>query len=434
MNMPEIIEKKVQGQKLTKEEISYFIRGYVAGTIPDYQASALLMAIVFQGMDAEETAILTETMMYSGDVVDLSSVNGIVVDKHSTGGVGDKTSLVVLPMVAACGAKVAKLSGRGLGHTGGTVDKLESIPGFNMQIDNDDFIKIINKVGLSIVSQSDNLVPADKKLYALRDVTSTVNAIPLIASSIMSKKLATGSQGICLDVKYGSGAFCETTEKAVRLSKAMIDIGKQMGRDVRAVITNMDEPLGNAVGNILEVQEAIATLKGEGPQDLWDLSLEAGETLLLQSKLFVSKKKANEALREVIRNGKALDKLAEFVAAQGGDARYIYYPDRFEKAQYVVRIYANKAGYIQHINAEGIGEVARKLGAGRLKKEDPIDYTAGIILNKKVADYIKKGELLATMYTNDDKAITECEKELLEQYQIGPDKVDKLPLIYRVMK
>lgn len=434
MNMPEIIDKKVQGQKLTKEEISYFIRGYVAGTIPDYQASALLMAIVFRGMDAEETAILTETMMYSGDVVDLSSVNGIVVDKHSTGGVGDKTSLVVLPMVAACGAKVAKLSGRGLGHTGGTVDKLESIPGFNMQISNDDFIKIVNKVGLSIVSQSDNLVPADKKLYALRDVTSTVNAIPLIASSIMSKKLATGSQGICLDVKYGSGAFCETTEKAVKLSKAMIDIGKQMGRDVRAVITNMDEPLGNAVGNILEVQEAIATLKGEGPQDLWDLSLEAGETLLLQSKLFASKKKANEALREVVRNGKALDKLAEFVAAQGGDAMYIYYPERFEKAQYVVRIYAKKAGYIQHINAEGVGEVARKLGAGRLKKEDPIDYTAGIILNKKVADYIKKGELLATMYTNDDKAIAECEKELLEQYQIGPDKVDKLPLIYRVMK
>ena len=433
MNMPEIIAKKVANQELSKEEIHYFISGYVDGTIPDYQASALLMSIVFNGMSARETANLTEEMMHSGDIVDLSPIKGIVVDKHSTGGVGDKTSLVVLPMVAACGAKVAKLSGRGLGHTGGTVDKLESIPGFTTQIGNEEFMQLINRVGLSIVSQTDNLVPADKKLYALRDVTGTVNSIPLIASSIMSKKLATGSQGICLDVKYGSGAFCETTEKAVQLSQAMIDIGKHMGRDVRAVITNMDEPLGFAVGNILEVVEAINTLNGKGPEDLWNLSLEAGVTLLLQAKIYDNPKDAEWALKEVVKSGKALDKLAEFVTAQRGDASYIYHPEKFAVAKYEVPVRSDKEGYIQHINAEGVGEAARKLGAGRLKKEDSIDFTAGIILRKKVADYVKANEIIATLYTNDKNAIEEVKKDMANCYQIGKEKGVKQPLIYKVL-
>ena len=433
MNMIEIITKKVEGKKLTRREIHYFIKGYVANEIPDYQASALTMAIVFQGMDSEETAILTDEMMHSGDVVDLSKIKGIKVDKHSTGGVGDKTSLVVLPMVAACGAKIAKLSGRGLGHTGGTVDKLESIPNFNIMLSNDRFVQAIDKVGMAVVSQSDNLVPADKKLYALRDVTATVNSIPLIASSIMSKKLATGSDAICLDVKYGSGAFCETTEKAIKLSEAMIEIGNQMGRDVKAVISNMDEPLGFAVGNILEVLEAIDTLKGKGPKDLLELSLHSGSILLVQSKLYKDLDKARKALEKSIESGSAFNKFVEFVKYQGGDESYILNPDKFPKAKYIVEVKTEKAGYIQKINAEGIGEAARKLGAGRAKKEDPIDYTAGVLLNKKVGDKVMGNELLATIHTNKEEVINEVIDDILECYEIGPDKTSKKPLIYRVL-
>ena len=403
MIMEEIIEHKRDGLKLTRDEIHFFIENYVKGSIPDYQASALLMAIYLKGMDAEETAILTLEMENSGEIWDLSDIPGLKIDKHSTGGVGDKVSLVLGPMVASCGGKLAKMSGRGLGHTGGTLDKLESIPGFDIYENIHEFKEQIKNVGMAIIGQSSDLDPADKKLYALRDVTATVSCIPLIASSIMSKKLASGSDCILLDVKYGCGAFMKTKEKAHELAGLMIDIGKHLGKDVRAEVTDMDQPLGFAVGNNLEVKEAINTLKGHGPKDLFELCVNSGSIMLTQAKLFKTTEEAKDAILENVKNGKAFEKFVEFVKAQKGDTSYILNPDKFEVAKNIVPIYSDKEGIITRIDALTIGKCAMKLGGGREVITDVIDMSAGIVLNKKIGDKVEKGELLCTLYTNKDK-------------------------------
>ena len=400
MIMEEIIEHKRDGLKLTRDEIHFFIENYVNGSIPDYQASALLMAIYLKGMDAEETAILTLEMENSGEIWDLSDIPGLKIDKHSTGGVGDKVSLVLGPMVASCGGKLAKMSGRGLGHTGGTLDKLESIPGFDIYENIHEFKEQIRNVGMAIIGQSSDLDPADKKLYALRDVTATVSCIPLIASSIMSKKLASGSDCILLDVKYGCGAFMKTKEKAHELADLMIDIGKHLGKDVRAEVTDMDQPLGFAVGNNLEVKEAINTLKGHGPKDLFNLCVNSGSIMLTQAKLFKTTEESKEAILENVKNGKAFEKFVEFVKAQKGDTSYILNPDKFEMAKNIVPIYSDKEGIIKRIDALTIGKCAMKLGGGREVITDVIDMSAGIVLNKKIGDKVEKGELLCTLYTN----------------------------------
>lgn len=433
MKMTDIILKKRHKEKLTKEEINFFVKGYVDGSIPDYQASALLMSIVFNGMDAEETSNLTMEMMNSGEVVDLSSIKGIKVDKHSTGGVGDKTSLVLGPMVSACGAKVAKMSGRGLGHTGGTLDKLESIPNMQIQINKEDFIKQVNEIGIAIIGQTADLVPADKKLYALRDVTGTVDCVPLIASSIMSKKLATGSDAICLDVKFGSGAFFEDAEDARVLAKAMVEIGKHMNRDTKALLTNMDQPLGKAIGNSLEVKEAIATLKGNGPSDLLELCLQAGSLMLVQAGVAKSKENAREKLIQTIKDGSALDKLASMIKAQHGDESYIYHPEKFNVAKNIIEIKSNKDGYIKRINALGLGEAAMKQGAGRATKEDLIDYDAGIIVERKCGDYINKGDVLAILHTNKDDYLTQVD-EIRNAFIIGEEKGKIIPIVYDIVE
>lgn len=428
MRMVDIIIRKRTKQELTKEEINFVIENYTKNIIPDYQMSSLAMAILFNGMNARETADLTNAMMYSGDIVDLSSINGVKVDKHSTGGVGDKTSLVLGPLVASLGAKVAKMSGRGLGHTGGTLDKMESIPGLTIELSEDQFIKQVNDIGIAIMGQTSELVPADKKLYSLRDVTGTVESIPLIASSIMSKKLATGSDTICLDVKYGSGAFCKTVEDARVLAKAMVEIGTHLNRDTKAIISNMNEPLGLAIGNILEVKEAVNTLKGNGPKDLVDLCLYAGSIMLVQAKLYKSKEEAKEALLEVLNNGKAYEKLKEFIAYQGGDTSYLDNLDKFETSKYEHKIYAKESGCIKDIVALDLGVAAMKLGAGRATKEDVIDYTAGLILNKKVGDKIEKGELLISCYTNKEN-VNEVLKEIENAFTITSEYVAKEDII-----
>lgn len=410
MIMEEIIEHKRDGFKLTRDEIHFFIENYVSGSIPDYQASALLMAIYLKGMDAEETAILTLEMENSGEIWDLSDIPGLKIDKHSTGGVGDKVSLVLGPMVASCGGKLAKMSGRGLGHTGGTLDKLESIPGFDIYENIHEFKEQIRNVGMAIIGQSSDLDPADKKLYALRDVTATVSCIPLIASSIMSKKLASGSDCILLDVKYGCGAFMKTKEKAHELADLMIDIGKHLGKDVRAEVTDMDQPLGFAVGNNLEVKEAINTLKGHGPKDLFNLCVNSGSIMLTQAKLFKTTEEAKEAILENVKNGKAFEKFVEFVKAQKGDTSYILNPDKFEMAKNIVPIYSDKEGIIKRIDALTIGKCAMKLGGGREVITDVIDMSAGIVLNKKIGDKVEKGELLCTLYTNKNE-YSEIESE-----------------------
>lgn len=410
MIMEEIIEHKRDGLKLTRDEIHFFIENYVSGSIPDYQASALLMAIYLKGMDAEETAILTLEMENSGEIWDLSDIPGLKIDKHSTGGVGDKVSLVLGPMVASCGGKLAKMSGRGLGHTGGTLDKLESIPGFDIYENIHEFKEQIRNVGMAIIGQSSDLDPADKKLYALRDVTATVSCIPLIASSIMSKKLASGSDCILLDVKYGCGAFMKTKEKAHELADLMIDIGKHLGKDVRAEVTDMDQPLGFAVGNNLEVKEAINTLKGHGPKDLFNLCVNSGSIMLTQAKLFKTTEEAKEAILENVKNGKAFEKFVEFVKAQKGDTSYILNPDKFEMAKNIVPIYSDKEGIIKRIDALTIGKCAMKLGGGREVITDVINMSAGIVLNKKIGDKVEKGELLCTLYTNKNE-YSEIESE-----------------------
>lgn len=398
MRFVELIEKKRDKQELCAEEIRFWVEQYVAGEIPDYQVSALLMAIVLNGMTANETTSLTMAMMNSGDVYDLSAIGGIKVDKHSTGGVGDKTSLVLGPMVAAAGAKVAKMSGRGLGHTGGTIDKLESIPGFNVELTQADFIRQVNEIGLAIIGQTADLVPADKKLYALRDVTGTVPAIPLIASSIMSKKLAAGSDAILLDVKYGDGAFMHTPQRAIELAEAMIAIGNGMGRNTHAIISDMNEPLGNAIGNALEVKEAIDTLHGHGPEDFTELVLEAGAILLMQAKCASSIEEAKEKLEETIVSGSAFEKFVAFVQAQGGDVDFVRHPEKLPQATYVTELQATHNGWIAGVKAMKLGTLAMELGAGRATKEDKIDPSVGLIINKKVGQSVDQGESLVTIH------------------------------------
>ncbi|MCR5079683.1 MAG: pyrimidine-nucleoside phosphorylase [Bacilli bacterium] len=429
MRMVDIIEKKRDGGTLTKEEIHFFVKGYSDGTIPDYQASALCMAIVFRGMDEIETAELTDAMMHSGDTIDLSSVDGVVIDKHSTGGVGDKTSLALGPLVAACGAKLGKMSGRGLGHTGGTLDKMESIPGMKIFLSEKEFIDQINKIGISIIGQTKEIDPADKKLYALRDVTGTVPAIPLIASSIMSKKLAAGSQAILLDVKFGDGAFMKTLDSARELANEMVKIGKRMGRDTRAVLTDMDQPLGLAVGNSLEVKEAIATLKGEGPEDFNELCLSCGSILLQQAKIVYDLEEGRKMIQKAIDDGSGLRKLAEFVKAQGGDPNYILHPELFPLAKHIVPIYSERSGYIRHIDSLSIGLSSMKLGGGREKISDAIDYDAGILLCKKVGHRVEKGEILCYAHTNKE-GVESVFQQIKDSFHIQNEKVEIPPIVH----
>lgn len=433
MRMYDIIHKKRNGGELSEEEIRFFIEGYTDESIPDYQAAALCMAVYFRGMTPKETSILTLAMAESGDQIDLDGIEGFTVDKHSTGGVGDKTSLIVVPIVASCGGKVAKMSGRGLGHTGGTVDKLESIPGFRTELNPDDFIKQVNVIGLCIVGQTGELAPADKKLYALRDVTATVESIPLIASSIMSKKLAAGSKGIVLDVKTGSGAFMKTVEESENLAKEMVAIGKSAGRSVTAVITNMDIPLGDSVGNSLEVIEAIKTLKGEGESDLTEVCL----TLAAQMLSMVTgedEKTCYSMAKGAIDNGLAINKLREMISAQGGNANVVDDYSLFKQPKYTAEIFSECDGFIEHTDAEKIGIASVILGAGREKKGDPIDPSAGIVLKKKTGDYVKKGEPLAVFYTDDEGKIEGAKQEFLDAFTFGNERTQPQKLIYKIIK
>ena len=402
MDIIQIISDKRDGKTLTKEQIHFFIKEYINKKIEDYQASSLLMAITINGMNSEETANLTEEMRVSGDVWDLSDIPGLKVDKHSTGGVGDKVSLILGPMIASCGAKLAKMSGRGLGHTGGTLDKMESIPGMKVNLTKEEFKKQVKEIGIAIIGQDEHIDPADKKLYALRDVTGTVQSIPLIASSIMSKKLASGADCILLDVKCGKGAFMKTYEDAKRLATEMVNIGKNLKKDVKAEITDMNQPLGKAVGNNLEIKEVIETLKGNGPKDLVEICLSSGAILLQQAKIFTNRDEARKALEENIKNGKAFEKFKEFVKAQGGDVEYIDHPEKFPVSKNLIEIKSENDGYIKTIDALTIGLGSCHLGGGRMKLTDVIDMSAGIYLNKKVGDFVKKGELLCTLHTNKD--------------------------------
>ncbi|WP_101698387.1 pyrimidine-nucleoside phosphorylase [Clostridium minihomine] len=427
--MYDIIEKKRDGGELTKEEIEFFIRNYVEGQIPDYQASALLMAIYFKGMSEKETATLTMGMANSGDMVDLSSIPGIKVDKHSTGGVGDKTTLIISSIVASLGVPVAKMSGRGLGHTGGTIDKMESIPGIQTSFSREKFFDIVRKVGVSVIGQSGNLVPADKKLYALRDVTATVDSIPLIASSVMSKKIAAGSDCILLDVKAGSGAFMKTVDDSIRLAEAMVSIGEHVGRRTVALITDMNRPLGNAIGNTLEICEVCDTLKGHGPADLTEICIELSANMLyLAGKGSIDECK--KTAMEQIENGQGFEKLKEMVAAQEGDISVLEDHTKFQQAKVCHEVYAQQDGYFYAIDTEKCGIASVELGAGREKKEDPIDYSAGIILQKKVGDRVKKGESLATFYTSDAVRCAQAESLFNSAVTIREETPDNIPLIY----
>ncbi len=433
MRMYDLIMKKRNGEVLSEEEINFMINSYTRGDIPDYQMSAMMMAIYFQGMTQEETLALTMAMAESGDTLDLSGIAGIKVDKHSTGGVGDKTSLALTPMVAACGVKVAKMSGRGLGHTGGTIDKLESFPGFSTEIELDAFEKNVNEIGISIMGQTKDLAPADKKLYALRDVTATVDQLSLIASSIMSKKLASGADAIVLDVKTGSGAFMKKLPDSVALAEEMVRIGNGAGRNTIAVISDMDQPLGYAVGNALEVQEAIATLRGEGPEDFTELCMTLGSYMLVAGGKAENELQARGMLQEVIDNGKALDKLAEFVKAQGGDPSYVYEPSQLELACIQEEIPAPTSGYIQSIVCDEIGICSLILGGGRETKESEIDLSVGLVLHKKVGDNVEVGDSLATIYANDADKCRQAKERFLSAYTIAEEPKDKETLIKKVI-
>lgn len=400
MRMTELIHKKQADEALKENEIQWMISEYTEGNIPDYQMSAMLMAVYFNGMEDEELTHLTEAMAASGDQIDFSSIDGLTVDKHSTGGVGDTTSLILVPLVASVGAYVPKMSGRGLGHTGGTIDKLESIPGYRVELSEEKFIQQVNDIHCAMVGQTGNLAPADKKLYALRDVTSTVEAIPLIASSIMSKKLASGAEGIVLDVKVGEGAFMKSVREANQLAQTMINIGRNAGRKVTAIISDMSQPLGYAVGNILEVKEAIDTLKGEGPEDLTELSLALASHMVFLAGIGEDIQQSRDLVEEQISNGQALEKFKEMVERQGGDVSYIEHPEKFDLACRRIQVEAAKDGKISEINALEIGRLAEILGAGRETLEDEIDLTAGLVLNKKVGDSVQEGELIATLHTN----------------------------------
>ena len=434
MRMYDLIMKKRSGEALNEKEIQFMIHGYVTGDIPDYQMAAFLMAVYFKGMTEEEIVAMTQAVAHSGDMVDLSGIKGIKVDKHSTGGVGDKTTLIIAPIVAACGVKVAKMSGKGLGHTGGTIDKLESIPGMQTVISQERFFEIVNETGLSVVGQSGNLTPADKKLYALRDVTATVDSIPLIAVSIMSKKLAAGSDGIVLDVKTGSGAFMKTVEDSILLAKEMVSIGENAGRRTVALITDMDVPLGNNIGNSLEVIEAVHTLQGHGTEDLTQVSLQlAGNMMYLAGKGSIEE--CVEMAKGTIADGSAFQCLCKMVEAQGGDISVLIDTEKFTKAPFSYDVLSEEEGYITHMDTESCGIASVLLGAGRETKESEIDYSAGIILHKKTGDFVKKGDKIATLYTSKKETFADAEKRYLKALTFAKEKPTEEPLIYaRVTK
>lgn len=433
MRMYDIIEKKRDGVKLSSEEIEFFISGYVEGEIPDYQISALLMAIYFSGMDDEETAVLTKAMMLSGDTVDLSEFGEFTVDKHSTGGVGDKTSLVVAPVMASLGCKMAKMSGRGLGHTGGTVDKLESIPGFKTSITPEEFFEQVRKTGVAVIGSTANLAPADKKLYALRDVTATVGSIPLIASSIMSKKLAAGAHNIVLDVKIGSGAFMKTEEQGRKLAEKMVNIGKSFNRNIAAVITNMDRPLGCAIGNSLEVLEAVSVLKGNEVPDFDGVCVALTSTLLSLC-YDISHEESEKRVLESIRSGAALAKFREWITAQGGNDEFVDNPEALGTAKYITEYKAQGSGYISFMNTEMIGKAAAALGAGREKTTDSVDHTAGIVLRKKTGDAVRSGDVIAVLYTNKEASEIEAARLLSEAITYSAEKPAEESLVYGIIK
>ena len=433
MRILDIIEKKKLGEELTKEEISFWIKGLCSGDIPDYQTSALLMAIRLKGMNQEETVNLCQEMVHSGDILDLSEIEGIKADKHSTGGVGDKTSLVLGPLVASCGLKIAKMSGRGLGHTGGTLDKLESISGLNIFLSEDEFKKQVAEIGIAIVGQTGELVPADKKLYALRDVTATVDSIPLISSSIMSKKLAAGSDTILLDVKYGKGAFMHTVEDAKKLAKTMISIGKSLGKNTMAMITDMNAPLGRTIGNALEIKEAVLTLKGQGEESFTEFIISAAKIMLMQGKITSDEAEADKMLRENIKNGKAFLKFKEMVRSQGGNVDQIDDLDLLPKSKHIEDMKSKEEGYISKINSEELGILSMKLGGGRKKKEDKINYAVGIIMDKKVGDYVKIGDSLGQIHYDDllDKQLIDS---FYQAYEFSKNKVEKIKVIEEILK
>ncbi len=433
MRMYDLILKKKHGGVLSTEEINYMIQGFTDGSIPDYQMSAMTMAICFSGMDERETVDLTLAMRDSGDVLDLSGIKGIKVDKHSTGGVGDKTTLALTPIIASLGVPVAKMSGRGLGHTGGTIDKLECFPGFSTEISEDTFVNNVNKIGIAIAGQTANLAPADKKLYALRDVTGTVDQMSLIAGSIMSKKLASGSDAIVLDVKTGNGAFMKKIEDSKALAKAMVSIGNMAGKRTAAVITDMDQPLGYAVGNSLEVIEAIHTLQGNGPKDFTEVVFALGSLMLQLAGKAADDAAAKSLMQSVIDNGKALDKLAEFVAAQGGDASYVYDTEKFPKASCAIEVRATEDGYVRRILAEQIGTACMMLGGGREKKDSPIDLSVGILLHKKNSDPVVSGDVLAMIYANDAKKAEAAKEAVLRAYEIGREAVSPEPVVKEII-
>lgn len=433
MNFVDIIRKKRDGCELTKEEIEYFAFSAADGSVPDYQLSALLMAICFNGLNERETLELTDAMARSGDMADLSGVDGITGDKHSTGGVGDKTTLIVAPIAASCGVKIAKMSGRGLGHTGGTVDKLESIPGFRTSLESEEFISIVNECGICVTGQSGKLCPADKKLYALRDVTATVDNISLIASSIMSKKLAGGADCIVLDVKCGSGAFMKDEDSASLLAEKMVEIGRGAGRKISALITDMDIPLGHNIGNSLEIIEAVETLRGNGPDDLTEVSVSLAAKLLELAGMGTNAECREIALSK-IRDGSALEKLCEMVKLQGGNPDYIRNTEMFPADKYIYNVIMPESGYITHTDTAGIGSVCVSLGAGRMKKEDAVDPYAGIILHKKTGDYVEKGEIIAELHAGDESLFSKASVQFLSSLTFGNDKPDTKPLIIKTVE
>ncbi len=433
MRFYDIIQKKKHGEELSAEEIAFLGKSYVDGDIPDYQMSAFLMAALLRGMTDREASLLTLAIAESGDTVDLSMFGDRSVDKHSTGGVGDKTTMIVTPIVAAVGGCVAKMSGRGLGHTGGTIDKLESIPGFSTTLTREQFIETVERVGVAVIGQSGNLAPLDKKLYALRDVTATVDSVPLITSSVMGKKLAAGSHSIVLDVKYGSGAFMSCAEDAVELASKMVAIGYDRGRQVSALISSMDTPLGSAVGNALEVKEAIETLSGRGAADLTEVCL-ALATEMVSLSMKMDKAKARKICLAAINDGTALAKLKEWIAAQGGDAEYISHPEKFPISAHIHEIHAKESGYITEMNTEEIGICACDLGAGRVSKEDVIDHSAGIIIHKKTGDKIEKGEVIAVLHTNKAGAITTVENRYLRAITVSDSVPKATPVIYGIIR
>jgi pyrimidine-nucleoside phosphorylase len=431
----DLIRKKRDGGELSAEELRFLIEGYCRGDIPDYQMAAWAMAVYFRGMSPAETADLTLIMAESGDRMDLGAIGGIKVDKHSTGGVGDKTTIALAPLVAAAGVPVAKMSGRGLGHTGGTIDKLESIPGFRVEMAADRFIDQVNQHGIAVISQSGNITPADKKLYSLRDVTATVNSIPLIASSVMSKKIASGADGIVLDVKMGGGAFMKTWEEAAQLAQAMVDIGLRVGRETVALITGMDEPLGYAVGNALEVREAIDLLKGDGPADLKELCLALGAQMLVLGGRASTAEQARTALEELIASGKALKKLKEFIAAQGANPTIVDRPELLPRARWQIAVKAQASGYVTRIAAEEIGLAAMRLGAGRATKDSGIDLSVGVILRKKIGDAVAEGDLLAELHAGEAGAerLEPIQRQVREAFEIGADAVMPPRLIHALV-